>query len=227
MEKSIINIAIDGPSGAGKSTIARRVAARYGVIYVDTGALYRAVGLNALRLGLDTANAAQVTETLETVEVSLRFIGGEQRVFLFDEDVSEAIRAHEASMAASNVSAVPAVRQFLFGLQQDIARKNSCVMDGRDIGTVVLPDAQVKIFLTASAEIRAKRRFDELKAKGADVSYDEVLRDMLERDYNDTNRAAAPLKQAADAVLIDTTGLTLEQSVDAVAEVIERGGFFG
>ncbi|MCL2508245.1 MAG: (d)CMP kinase [Oscillospiraceae bacterium] len=223
---NVINIAIDGPSGAGKSTIAKRAASRFGIIYVDTGALYRAIGVNVLRQGLDTADPAQVEETLKTVEISLRFIGGEQRVFLRDEDVSEAIRRHEASMAASNVSAVPAVREFLFGLQKDIARKNSCVMDGRDIGTVVLPDAQIKIFLTASAEVRAKRRFDELRAKGSSETYGEVLEDMIKRDYNDSNRAVAPLRQADDAVLIDTTGLTLEQSVQAVIDVIEGRKYF-
>ena len=154
----VVNIAIDGPAGAGKSTIAKTAAKELGYIYVDTGALYRTVGLNVLRKGLDTKSAEDVASTLEGLEVSLRFVDGEQRVFLFDEDVSSAIRQNEVSMAASNVSAIPVVREFLFDLQRDIAKKNNCIMDGRDIGTVVLPDAKIKIFLTASAEARTDRR---------------------------------------------------------------------
>ena len=153
------NIAIDGPAGAGKSTIAKTVSKELGYIYVDTGALYRTVGLNVLRQGKDTKNEADVVPTLEGLNVSLRFVNGEQRVFLGDEDVSEAIRQNEVSMAASNVSAIPKVREFLFGLQRDIAEKNNCIMDGRDIGTVVLPNAQIKIYLTASAQARADRRY--------------------------------------------------------------------
>ncbi len=218
----VINVAIDGPAGAGKSTVSRRAAAHFGFIYVDTGALYRTVGLNALRLGLDTSDFAAVGGTLDTVKVSLKFIDGAQRVYLYDEDVSEAIRAPEASMAASNVSAIPAVRAFLFDLQKDIATKNSCVMDGRDIGTVVLPDAKVKIYLTASPEKRAERRCAEQRSKGIEENYQKVLEDIIQRDYNDSNRAIAPLKQADDAVLVDTTNMSLEQSVEAVISVIKE-----
>lgn len=217
-----VNIAIDGPAGAGKSSIAKRVAAALGYIYVDTGALYRTIGLNALRRGLDTKDAAAVTATLSDVQVSLRFVDGEQRVFLGDEDVSAAIRTPEASMAASNVSAIPAVREHLFSLQQRIAAENNCLMDGRDIGTVVLPNADVKIFLTASAETRADRRCKELAEKGLNTPYEEVLRDIIERDYNDSHRAIAPLKQAADAVLLDTSALSFDESYEAVIQIIKE-----
>ncbi len=218
----MINIAIDGPAGAGKSTIARKLAAGLGYIYVDTGALYRAVGVNAMRKGADTKDAQQVTETLGSADVSLRFVDGEQRVFLGDEDVSLAIRTPEASMAASNVSAIPAVREFLFDLQRNIAASNNCIMDGRDIGTVVLPDAQVKIFLTASAEVRAKRRYDELLAKGMQADYKQVLDEMVQRDYQDSHRAIAPLKQADDAVLVDTSDMNLEQVVDTLNKIVKE-----
>lgn len=218
----MINIAIDGPAGAGKSTIARQLAAKLGYIYVDTGALYRAVGVNAMRKGMDTKNAQQVTSILGETKVSLRFVDGEQRVFLGDEDVSLAIRTPEASMAASNVSAIPAVREFLFDLQRNIARENDCLMDGRDIGTVVLPDAQVKIFLTASAEVRAKRRYDELLAKGMKAEYNEVLEEMIQRDYQDSHRAIAPLKQAEDAVLVDTSEMNLEQVLVALETIVKE-----
>ena len=218
----MINIAIDGPAGAGKSTIARKLAAELGYIYVDTGALYRAVGVNAMRKGADTKNIQQVTESLGSADVSLRFVDGEQRVFLGDEDVSLAIRTPEASMAASNVSAIPAVREFLFDLQRNIAASNNCIMDGRDIGTVVLPDAQVKIFLTASAEVRAKRRYDELLAKGMQADYTQVLEEMVQRDYQDSHREIAPLKQADDAVLVDTSEMNLEQVLDTLNKIVKE-----
>lgn len=218
----MINIAIDGPAGAGKSTIARQLAAGLGYIYVDTGALYRAVGVNAVRKGADTKDVQQVTATLGSADVSLRFVEGEQRVFLGDEDVSLAIRTPEASMAASNVSAIPAVREFLFDLQRDIAAKNNCIMDGRDIGTVVLPNAQVKIFLTASAEVRAKRRYDELLAKGMQADYKQVLDEMVQRDYQDSHRAIAPLKQADDAVLVDTSDMNLEQVLNTLNKIVKE-----
>ena len=217
-----INIAIDGPAGAGKSTVSRAVAKELGYIYVDTGALYRAVGLNALRKQVDTADAAAVADTLSGLVVELKFIDGEQRVLLNGEDVSQAIRTPEASMAASAVSAVPAVRDFLFDLQRNIAESNNCIMDGRDIGTVVLPNAQIKIFLTASPEERAIRRYRELEQKGTPVDYQQVLEDMIQRDYNDSNRAIAPLKPAEDAVTVDTTGHTLEQSVEALLTIIKE-----
>ena len=218
----MIQIAIDGPAGAGKSTIAKAAAKHLGFIYVDTGALYRTVGLNALRLGKDTKSADEVVPTLEGLDVSLRFVDGEQRVFLGEEDVSTAIRQNEVSMAASNVSAIPKVREFLFDLQRDIAKKNNCIMDGRDIGTVVLPDAQIKIYLTASAEARADRRFKELTEKGQVVEYENILKEIKERDYQDMNREIAPLKQADDAVLVDTTELTLQESIDYMIKVIKE-----
>ncbi len=217
-----INIAIDGPAGAGKSTIAKKVSKELGYIYVDTGALYRTVGLNVLRQGKDTKNEADVVPTLEGLDVSLRFVNGEQRVFLGEEDVSEAIRQNEVSMAASNVSAIPKVREFLFGLQRDIANKNNCIMDGRDIGTVVLPDARIKIYLTASAQARADRRYKELTEKGQDVNYDDILREIELRDYQDTHRDIAPLKKADDAVLVDTTELDLEGSIEYMLKVIKE-----
>ncbi len=220
--KNIVNIAIDGPAGAGKSTVARRVAATLGYLYVDTGALYRTVGLNALRLGLTPGNPDDVIPTLQDLQVSLRFIDGEQRVFLGDEDVSEAIRQNEVSMAASDVSAIPEVRAFLFDLQRNIAANNNCLMDGRDIGTVVLPDAQIKIFLTASAEARADRRFKELTEKGQTVDYEALLKEIRERDYNDSHRAIAPLKQAEDAILVDTTELGLEEVIDTILSIVKE-----
>ena len=218
----MINIAIDGPAGAGKSTLARALAAKLGYIYVDTGALYRAVGLNAMRRSADTKNAEQVTATLGCAKVSLRFVGGEQRVFLGEEDVSLAIRTPESSMAASDVSAIPAVREFLFDLQRDIAKENNCIMDGRDIGTVVLPDAQVKIFLTASAEVRAKRRYDELLGRGMRADYNDVLSEMVQRDYQDSHRAIAPLRQAEDAVLADTSEMTAEQALELLEKIVKE-----
>ncbi|MBO5462446.1 MAG: (d)CMP kinase [Clostridia bacterium] len=217
-----INIAIDGPAGAGKSTIAKTVSKELGYIYVDTGALYRTVGLNVLRQGKDTKNEADVVPTLEGLNVSLRFVNGEQRVFLGDEDVSEAIRQNEVSMAASNVSAIPKVREFLFGLQRDIAEKNNCIMDGRDIGTVVLPNAQIKIYLTASAQARADRRYKELTEKGQEVNYDNILKEIELRDYQDTHREIAPLKKADDAVLVDTTELDLNGSIEYMLKVIKE-----
>lgn len=219
----MINVAIDGPAGAGKSTIARKAAAELGFIYVDTGALYRTVALNALRNGVkDTKNPGEVIPTLSSAEVSLKFIDGEQHVFLRDEDVSTAIRQNEVSMAASNVSSIPEVRTFLFDLQRNIAKSNDCIMDGRDIGTVVLPDAKIKIFLTASAEARADRRFKELQEKGQNVPYDVILKEIKERDYQDMNRATAPLKQAEDAVLVDTTEIGLEESIVLMINTIKE-----
>lgn len=213
-------IAIDGPAGAGKSTIARRAAKELGYIYVDTGALYRAVGwYMSSRVG-DTRDGAQVVPLLPEVRVELRFQGGEQRVFVNGEDVSDRIRTPEMSMHASNVSAIPEVRKFLFDLQQDIARTNNVIMDGRDIGTVVLPWADVKIFLTATPEDRARRRYQEHLSRGEQVEYEQLLREVRQRDEQDTNRAAAPLRQAEDAVLLDTTGNELERSIALVLGVI-------
>ena len=221
MSEKMISVAIDGPAGAGKSTIARAVAARLGFIYVDTGALYRAVGLYGLRKGADTTSAEQMLPLLDEIKVELAYVEGEQRVLLNGEDVSQAIRVNEASMAASNVSAIQGVRDFLFDLQKDMARRHNVVMDGRDIGTVVLPEAQVKIFLTATPEERATRRYNELLAKGQQVDFDRLLAEVKQRDYNDSHRAAAPLKQAEDAVLVDTTGLTKDESIQKIFDLVQ------
>lgn len=217
-----VNIAIDGPAGAGKSTLARKAAEKLGYIYVDTGALYRTVGLYSIRKGYDTKDANKVNSTLKDIDIKLGFTDEGQRVYLNGEDVSEAIRTPEASMGASNVSAIPKVREFLFDLQKQIAKNNDCLMDGRDIGTVVLPDAQVKIFLTASPETRAKRRYDELVLKGSDVTYQEVLDDLIKRDYQDTHREIAPLKAADDAEIVDTSDFTFDESLEAILAVIAK-----
>lgn len=222
MSNNIINVAIDGPAGAGKSTVSRAAAKAVGYIYVDTGALYRAVGVNALRNGVDTKDKPAVAATLAGISVDLVFENGEQKVLLNGEDVSTEIRTPPASMAASDVSAVPEVRAFLFDLQRDIAARNNCIMDGRDIGTVVLPDAKVKIFLTASPEERATRRYKELIEKGNNVNYKDVLEDLIQRDYNDSHREIAPLKPAEDGVILDTTGLSLEESVNEIIRIIKE-----
>ena len=213
-----VNIAIDGPAGAGKSTIAKMVSKELGYIYVDTGALYRTIALYLTEN--DIADEDIDEASLEKADVSLRFIDGAQRVFLGDRDVSDMIRTPEISMAASRTSAIPAVRAYLFETQQKIARENNVLMDGRDIGTVVLPDADVKIFLTASAEERANRRYKELLEKPDCPTYQEILDDIIKRDYQDMHRKTAPLKQAEDAVLVDTTKLNLEESAAAIIKVI-------
>jgi len=219
----MINIAIDGPSGAGKSTIARKLAASLGYIYVDTGALYRAIGYHMLGMGVDTSDVVAVEAAMADIggqDITIAYVEGEQRVMCMGEDVSDNIRTPEVSMAASAVSAVPAVRAALLDLQKSMARHNNVVMDGRDIGTVVLPNAQVKIFLTASPEERARRRYNELMEKGQQVQYENVLRDVKQRDYNDENREIAPLKPAADSVVINTTGNTLEKSVTVLTKAV-------
>ena len=217
-----INIAIDGPAGAGKSSIAKLVSKKLGYIYVDTGALYRTVGLYSIRKGIDTKDAEAVTETLKGINVELGFVDGAQHVFLNGEDVSDAIRTPEASMGASNVSAISAVRTFLFDLQRDIAKNNNCIMDGRDIGTVVLPNAQIKLFLTASPEARAERRYKELIEKGEKVDFQDVLDDINKRDYQDSHREIAPLKQAEDAILVDNSGCNLEEGTELVLGIIRE-----
>lgn len=218
-----VAIAIDGPAGAGKSTIAKAAAKHLGYIYVDTGAMYRAIGLYTLRSGVDPKDKEAVTALLDSIEVSLaRDENKNQLVILNGEDVSGLIRTEQVSMAASNVSAIPSVREFLLSLQRDMAKEYNVIMDGRDIGTVVLPDANVKIFLTASAEIRARRRYDELIEKGQDVVYEDVLADVIQRDNNDMNRAIAPLKPAEDSVLCDTSELTLEESIQLLISTIEE-----
>lgn len=219
----MISVAIDGPVGAGKSTVARESAKRLGFIYADTGALYRGVALYTVRKGLNENDAdykEKAAALLPEITIEPRLVDGEQRLFLCGEDVSQEIRLPEISMAASTVSSIPEVRGFLLELQRDIARKNNVLMDGRDIGTVVLPSAQVKIFITASPEIRAKRRFQELVQKDVETSFEQVLNDLNRRDYQDSHRAVAPLKMAEDAVLLDTSELDFEQSVQKVIELV-------
>lgn len=218
----MISIAIDGPSGAGKSTLSRKIAGELGYLYVDTGAMYRAVGLAAIRGNVPTKDADAVGALLSGIKVGLKYVNGEQRVFLNDEDVSAKIRDEAVSMAASDVSAHAQVRAFLLDTQRRLADENNVVMDGRDIGTVILPNAQVKIFLTASAEDRARRRFEELVEKGKEADYEKVLEDVKLRDYNDSHRAAAPLKQASDARLLDTTGNTFEKSLGQLMGIIKE-----
>ncbi|MBQ3052392.1 MAG: (d)CMP kinase [Clostridia bacterium] len=219
----MITIAIDGPAGAGKSTLSRKLAENFGYIYVDTGALYRTVGLKFLNLGFDTDLSCNISEILEKTTVDIRFVDGQQRVFLDDKDVSDDIRTPKASMMASAVSAKPEVRAFLIDMQRKLAKENNIVMDGRDIGTVVLPDATVKIYLTASADARAKRRFDELVLKGEKVTYKEVYDDMVQRDYNDMSRKIAPLKKADDAILADTSDLDLAESLELLIKIVNEG----
>jgi cytidylate kinase len=221
-KRVMISIAIDGPSGAGKSSLAKRLAKELGYTYVDTGAMYRAIGLYALRAGRDPKDAAAVEALLPQITLRLAAIDGAQHIYLNEEDVSEAIRTGEVSMAASAVGSHPAVRAFLLEQQRAAARTQNVLMDGRDIGTVVLPDASVKIFLTASPEARAERRWKELAAKGDTATYEEVLADVKQRDYQDTHRAAAPLRQAEDAVLVDTSALDFEQSVAAMKAAIDE-----
>ncbi|MBQ8623414.1 MAG: (d)CMP kinase [Oscillospiraceae bacterium] len=217
-----INCALDGPSGAGKSTVAKAVAKELGFVYVDTGALYRAIGLYAARQGACTTSAQEVVPLLSDINVELKYNEGTQIVLLNGEDVSKAIRVNEISMAASNVSAIPEVRSFLLDLQRDIAAKNDIIMDGRDIGTVILPNADVKVFMTASAEERADRRYKELIEKGQDVTYDEILNDINQRDYNDSHRATAPLKKADDAIELDTSNMSIDEVVEAISNIIKE-----
>ena len=217
------SVAIDGPAGAGKSTLARGTAEAFGFIYVDTGAIYRTVGLAACRAGIASKDESGVKALLPGLPIELRHNDkGEQRMFLMGEDVSDQIRTPEISIYASDVSAMPAVRAYLLEMQRKLARENNVVMDGRDIGTVVLPEAGLKIFLTASPEARAQRRLLELKEKGVETNYEDVLRDIRYRDENDSTRAAAPLRAADDAVLLDTTDLTLEESKQAMLSLVKE-----
>ena len=216
-------VAVDGPSGAGKSTLAKAVAKELRIMYVDTGAIYRVIGLAAFRRGVEPRDEAAVTALLPELEIGMRHgEDGLQRMYLNGEDVTGDIRLPEISMYASAVSALPPVRAFLLEMQRRLAREQSVIMDGRDIGTVVLPDAEVKIFLTASPEIRAKRRFLELEQRGTPKPYDEVLAELRERDYNDSHRDIAPLKQAEDAALVDTSGLDFEQSKALILKKIRE-----
>ena len=216
-----MKIAIDGPSGAGKSTVAKALAARLGIVYVDTGALYRTVGYAALCRGIAPKDAAAVTAMLPEITVDVRYEAGVQCVYLNGENLGDRIRRPEVSMAASDVSAIPTVRAFLLDTQRDIASRTSVVMDGRDIGTVILPDAEIKVFMVASAEARARRRTLELQQKGMEADYAQVLREMQERDAQDSGRAIAPAVPAPDAVFVDNSDMTVEQSVQAVLALVE------
>ena len=218
-----IAIAIDGPAGAGKSTIARLAAKELGYIYVDTGALYRTIGLAAFRRGLTAEDKEQIIAMLPEIKVALAFNDRQEQIVLLDgEDVSGLIRTPEISMMASAVSAIPEVRAYLLDLQRDMAHTNNVIMDGRDIGTVVLPDAKIKIFLSASPECRARRRYDELVEKGMDVKYEDILSDVIARDYADSHREIAPLKPADDAISVDTSGEDLETSVNKLLGIMRE-----
>ena len=216
----MISVAIDGPAGAGKSTIAKASAKKLGYVYVDTGALYRTVGLHMVKNGISSENADAVTNALSDITVDMKHIDGEQRVFLCGEDVSDKIRTEEISMAASNVSRIPAVRSFLLDLQRSMAEKYNVIMDGRDIATVVLPNATVKIFLTAAPEKRAERRLKELLERGEKADFETILADIKKRDYNDSHREIAPLKPSEESVIADTTDLSLEDSKELIIKII-------
>ncbi len=219
----MINVALDGPVGAGKSTVARECAKRLGFVYVDTGALYRSCALFCIRnnVEIDPGNEEKISEILNSdLDLGFDIVDGTQHVYVNGEDVSDQIRTREISKAASDISALPSVRRFLLDRQREIAAKNNVIMDGRDIGTVILPNADIKIFITARPEIRAKRRYDELKAKGHDVTLGEILVEVNKRDFNDTHRKEAPLVQAPDAILLDTSELTFEETVEGMIELI-------
>ena len=220
-----INVAIDGPGGAGKSTISKAVAKKLGIIYVDTGALYRTVGYYARESGLsveDTRVGENMEPLLPNISIEIKYVDGTQHVILNGEDLGDKIRQPDISMYASAVSSVPCVRAFLLAAQKDLAAKNSVIMDGRDIGTVILPDAEVKIFLTASSEARAMRRYKELCQKGVDAKFEDVLAELIERDTADSTRAAAPLKPADDAVMFDNSEYTFEESVDYIINLVKE-----
>lgn len=216
------NIAIDGPSGAGKSTIAKALAQMLQSIYIDTGAMYRAIGLYAAEQGLEITDKEGVIALLSEIRLELRFEEGAQHILVNDRDVSGLIRTESASMWASAVSAIPEVRAFLLDFQRSFAKTNNVLMDGRDIGTVVLPNAELKIFLTASPEARAQRRYLEQAAKGENVTFEQVLAAMRQRDLQDSTRAAAPLKAADDAIVVDTTTMDLEQSIAFIREIVRE-----
>lgn len=218
----MINIAIDGPAGAGKSTIAKAVAKELGLIYLDTGAMYRAVAYAALKNGTDVSDAKGVAALLEGLKMDIRYEDGVQLIFVNGENVTPYLRTPEMSKAASDISALPVVRYKMVEMQREFAATRDVVLDGRDIGTFVLPDANCKFYMTASPEERAKRRFEELRLKGENCSYDDVLNDIIKRDYNDSHREVAPLKQADDAVYLDTTTLTIAQVVAAVEKVVKE-----
>ncbi len=218
----MINIAIDGPAGAGKSTVAKAIAKEYGFIYVDTGAMYRALAYKAINNGIGVKDEERVVEMLSSTELNITYNEKGQCILLDGEDISDNIRTAQISMGASDISALPPVRQWLLDMQKDIARKNNCIMDGRDIGTTILPNADIKVFLTASVEERASRRYKELIAKGEDITLDAVIEDVRTRDYNDSHRAVSPLKKADDAIELNTTELDFNQAVDAIKAIIDK-----
>lgn len=215
----MLSIAIDGPAGAGKSTLAKAISKKLSYIYVDTGALYRTVAIYVIKNKLN--DEKKIIDQLNNIKINLKFLNGEQKVFLYEKDISEEIRNPEVSMMASKISAIPDVRAFLLDLQRDLAKNNNVIMDGRDIGTVILPNANVKIFLTASLEKRTQRRYKELIEKGLKVSYDDVLKDILKRDYDDSNRKIAPLKPAQDAIFFDNSDYNFDESVNLVLNIIK------
>ena len=217
-----ISIAIDGPSGAGKTTISKRAAEEFGFTHVDTGAIYRVVGLYVFRAGVNPKDTQGVCALLDRIKIDIEYKDGDQRMILNGEDVTGFIRTHEISMYASDVSAIPAVRDFLLNMQRDLATRYDVIMDGRDISTVVLPNARVKIFLTASSEDRAQRRYLELLNRGQEIDFQKVLEDVVLRDKNDSEREVAPLKPATDSIIVDTTGNTLEQSLDQLLGIIRN-----
>ena len=218
----IMNVAIDGPSGSGKSTLSRKAAENLGFIYVDTGAMYRTIGLYAYRLGIPVDSVEPITEHLSEISISLKYQNGEQLIFLGEEDVSKEIRTHIISSYASAVAKIPTVRAFLLERQRLIAKENCVIMDGRDIGTVVLPDADVKIFLTASPEVRANRRYAELKERGQQIDYQQLLQDIIDRDYQDSHREIAPLKPSETSIVLDTSELDFNQSLDKLISIIKE-----
>lgn len=226
MRKMIYSVAVDGPSGAGKSTLSKVAAAKLGILYVDTGAIYRSIGYCMYENGIDPKDAVNVIAALPAIHVEMEYgEDGLQRMYLNGKDVTDVIRLPEMSMYASAVSAIPEVREFLLDMQRNIAKQQSVIMDGRDIGTVVLPDAKVKIYLTAAAEVRALRRMKELEERGTPSPFEDVLRDIEARDYADSHRETAPLRQAEDAVLLDTSDLDFDESCDALLAIIkERAG---
>jgi len=221
-----IQIAIDGPSGAGKSTMAKLLSKRLGFMYLDTGAMYRALALKAIRMNIDPKDREKVVGLLPSLDIKIEYKNGNQVILLDGEDVSEKIRTEQVSMGASDVSAIPEVREKLVKMQQEIACDNNVVMDGRDIGTHVLPNAQIKIFLTASVEERAKRRYKELKEKGLLTrTYEELVKEIETRDYNDSHRSVSPLRKAEDAILLDTSNLSIEETVEEILKIIKMKGF--
>ena len=219
---SYINVAVDGPSGSGKSTLSRRAAASLGFIYVDTGAMYRTIGLYVYNKGIQTDDTEKIIACLNDISIDIRYDQGEQLIYLNGENVSSDIRTHIISAYASSVAKITEVRSFLLERQRSLAAENNVIMDGRDIGTVVLPDAKVKIFLTASPEIRAKRRYAELKERGQDIDFGTLLRDIKERDYQDSHRDIAPLKPSESSIILDTSDLNFDESLDALIKIIKE-----